>query len=275
MHPAGRVNRLAGPLLIPPIAEHDQIAARQQFAGGAARHDAALGIDDLDLDMRQYPSDGRHPPLDRIVGRRGKARRAGLGHAVADDDLREMHQRAGPFHDLDRARAAGHHAGAQRGKIEFPEFGMIHLGDEHRRHAVHRRAALGRDGLEGGERVEAFAREDHRRTVRQAAKIADYHAEAVVERHRDAHAVALAQPHRLGDEKAVVENIVVRQRGTLRKPCRAAGELDVDRVVELQLAGEGDEAAALGLAGEIVDRVETQRARRRLRADRDNEAKIG
>src|SRR5436190_13251376 len=54
VHPAGRVNRLAGPLLIPPIAEHDQIAARQQFAGGAARHDAALGIDDLDLDMRQY-----------------------------------------------------------------------------------------------------------------------------------------------------------------------------------------------------------------------------
>ena len=102
------------------------------------------------------------------------------------------------LHDLDRARAAGHDAGAQRGQIEFREVGVVHLGDEHRRHAVECRAALGLDRLQGGERIEAFARIDHRRAVRQAAEIAEHHAEAVIERHRDAEPVPLGEPHRLG-----------------------------------------------------------------------------
>ena len=76
-------------------------------------------------------------------------------------------------------------------KIEAGEIGVVHLGDEHRRHAVERGAALGLDRLERGERVEPLARIDHRGAVRQAAEIAEHHAEAMIERHRDAHPVAL------------------------------------------------------------------------------------
>src|SRR5205085_10385470 len=90
VHPTGRVDCLARLLLVLPIAEHDQIAAGQEFAGGPARHDAALSVDNLRLDMRHRPPDGRYPPLERVVGRRYEASRARLGHAVADDDLREV-----------------------------------------------------------------------------------------------------------------------------------------------------------------------------------------
>src|SRR6516162_1337632 len=84
------------------------------------------------------------------------------------------------------------------------------------------------------QRIEALARIDHRRAVRQATEIADHHPEAVIERHRDAHPVVLGQLHRFADEKAVIENVVVAKRGTLWEPGSAAGELDIDRVVELQ-----------------------------------------
>ena len=43
-----------------------------------------------------------------------------------------------------------------------------------------------------GQRIEALARIDHRRAVRDAGEIADHHAEAVIERHRNAQPVALA-----------------------------------------------------------------------------------
>src|SRR6516162_11080875 len=189
VHPSGRINCLVRFLLVFPIAEHDQIAASQELAGGTARHDPTLDIDDLRLDMRQDPADRRYSPLDRIASRRRKARRARLSHAVADDDLGEVHQREGPLHDLDRARASGHHASAQRREIELCEIGVVHLRDKHRRHAVHSRAALLGDGFEGGERIETFAGIDHRRTMRQAAEIADHHAKTVIERHWNAYAV--------------------------------------------------------------------------------------
>ena len=45
-------------------------------------------------------------------------------------------------HDLDRARRAGHDPGPQAREVEVVEVGVVELGDEHRRHAVERRAAL-------------------------------------------------------------------------------------------------------------------------------------
>src|SRR6516225_8497132 len=119
VHPTRRVDRLAGLFLVIPIAEHDEIAARQQLTGGAARHDPSLRVDHLRLDMRHYPPDGRYPTFYRVVGRRGKTRWARLGHAVTNDDFGQVHRCACALHDFDRARAAGHHAGAQRSEIEF------------------------------------------------------------------------------------------------------------------------------------------------------------
>jgi hypothetical protein len=133
----------------------------------------------------------------------------------------QVHALDGALHDFDRTGAAGHDAAAQRRQVEAREIRVVELGDEHRRHAVERGAALGLDGLESGQRVETLARIDHRRAMRQAAEIADHHAEAVVERHRDAHPVMLGELHRLGDEEAVVQNVVMGQRRALRKPGRA------------------------------------------------------
>jgi hypothetical protein len=72
-----------------------------------------------------------------------------------------MHRGAGAFHHLDRARAAGHHAGAQRRKVEFREIGVVHLGDKHCRHAIYGSAPLRLDGFESGQWIETFARIDH------------------------------------------------------------------------------------------------------------------
>ena len=65
------------------------------------------------------------------------------------------------------------------------------LGDEHRRHAVQRRAPLGLDRLEHRQRVECVARDHDRGTVGRAPEVADHHAEAVVEGHGDAHPVVV------------------------------------------------------------------------------------
>ena len=53
------------------------------------------------------------------------------------------------------------------------------------------------------------------------------------------------QPHRLADEEAVVEDVVVRQRRAFGKAGGAAGELNVDRLVELQLRRELGDARGL------------------------------
>src|ERR1700722_1303436 len=108
VHPARRIDGLAGALRIVPIAEHHRIAAREELAGRAGRHDPALRVDDLDLQMRLDAADGRHAALERIVGRALKAHRARLGHAVRDSDLRQMHLVDRALHHLDRARRAGH-----------------------------------------------------------------------------------------------------------------------------------------------------------------------
>jgi hypothetical protein len=68
------------------------------------------------------------------------------------------------------------------------------------------------------QRLEGFGRIDHGGAVGEAAQVAHHHAEAVVERHRDAHPVARPQADRLADEEAVVEDVVVRQVAPLGLP---------------------------------------------------------
>ncbi len=105
----------------------------------------------------------------------------------------------------------------------------------------------------------------------QAAEIADHHAKAVVERHRNAYPVVLGEVYRPGDEKSVVQNIVVAERGALWEAGRAAGELDVYRVVELQLLGERRKAVPLGIAGDTGDIVKPHHAADVVGADRDHQ----
>src|SRR5450755_4473478 len=68
VHPPLRVEHVGGLFPLIPIAQHDAVATGAQFAPLAARHDAALEIDDLDLDMRMNPPDGGYPALQGVVG---------------------------------------------------------------------------------------------------------------------------------------------------------------------------------------------------------------
>ena len=96
------------------------------------------------------------------------------------------------------------------------------------------RAALLLDGLQHRLGIEALARVDHRSAMRHAREVAQYHAEAMVERHRNTQPVLLGEAHRFADEEAVVENIVVGERSALGQAGRAGSELNVDGIVELQ-----------------------------------------
>ena len=100
------------------------------------------------------------------------------------------------------------------------------------------------DRLEGLPGLEGRARDDHAGTVGEAGDDAHDHAEGVEERHRGAHAVLLGVAEVLADEEAVVEDVAVRQGRTLREAGGAGGELDVDGVVVVQVAG---------VLGEVVD----------------------
>ena len=64
--------------------------------------------------------------------------------------------------------------------------------------------------------------------------VAEHHAEAVVEGHRDADPVLLGVAAALANEEAVVEDVVVGQGGALGEAGGPAGVLDVDRVVKGQ-----------------------------------------
>ena len=56
----------------------------------------------------------------------------------------------------------------------------------------------------------------------------------MIKRDGDADAVALGQAQRFADEEAVVEDVVVRQRGAFGESGRPGGVLDVNGIVEVQ-----------------------------------------
>ena len=58
VHPAGGVDRLGGAQRVVPVAAHDRVAAGAQLAGEPARDDAAVLVDQLDLEMRVDAADG-------------------------------------------------------------------------------------------------------------------------------------------------------------------------------------------------------------------------
>ena len=85
---------------------------------------------------------------------------------------------------------------------------------------------------------------------------------------------ACGQPHGAADEVPVVEDVVVGQRDALRRAGGAAGELDVHRVVELELAREFAQLGTLGLAAPGRDLVKGDRARHRRSADLDHSTQL-
>ncbi len=182
-----------------------------------------------------HTADGADAPVDGIVRLTLETDGAGFRHAVADRHLRHVHLGDDSAHHRNRARRSGHDAGAQRREIELAEPGMLQFRDEHGRHTVQRRAPLIRHGLEHRQGLEAIAGKHARRAVRHGRQHAEHHAEAVIQRHRDADAVVCGEPHALSDEEPVVHDVEVRQRRALRRTRRAARELDVENLVRVQI----------------------------------------
>ena len=60
------------------------------------------------------------------------------------------------------------------------------------------------------------------------SQVAHHHAEAVTEWHRNAQAIGGREPEPLGHEVAVVQDVVVAERGALGVPGGARGELDFE-----------------------------------------------
>src|SRR5713101_207700 len=128
VHPPLGVEHVGGLFPLIPIAQHDAVATGAQFAPLAAWNDAALEIDDLDLDMRMNAPDGGYPALQGIVRCALKADRTGFGHAIGDGDVAHVHLFADAAHHLDRAGRAGHDPGSQRRQVESGKLRMIEFG---------------------------------------------------------------------------------------------------------------------------------------------------
>ena len=207
---------------------------------------AGRRVGDADLDVRVGPTDRRGLVLERVAAQRLGRHRRRLGHAVADGHVDHVHAVDALLHHLDRARRAGHHAGAQARQVELRETLMTELGDEHRRHAVEGGAALLLDRVEHGQRVERVVRDHHRRALRGATEVAHDHAEAVVERHGDAEAIGAREALQRGDEATVVEDVAVRERRPLGVAGGARRVLDVDRIVGGQAGAAGVEVGDRG-----------------------------
>src|ERR1700722_10421671 len=105
--------------------------------------------------------------------------------------------------------------------------------DEHGGYAVEVSAALFLDGTQYLERVECLAGVHHGGGVSETGEISHYHAEAVIQRNWKADAVCRADPGSLPDLQPIIQQIVVGERYSLRKPGRTAGELNVARIVAL------------------------------------------
>ncbi len=220
--------------------------------------------------MRVNAANGGDAQVDRVVDRTLEADWRGFRHAVGDRDFLHMHLLDDPGHHFGRAGRARHDAGAQARQVVLYEVGMIEDRDEHRRNPMQPGAAFGLHRVQHGYGIETFARIDHRRAMCHASQVAEHHAEAVIQRYRNAQLVFFGQPHRLTDEEPIVQNIVVRQRRSLRRAGGARGELDIDGVVELQRGGDTGEARPVIGAERCEQVIEIEHARGLAGAEADH-----
>src|SRR5438309_10008443 len=89
----------------------------------------------------------------------------------------------------------------------------------------------------------------------------------MIQRNGNAELVVLGQPHRLADEIAIVEDVMMGQCSALRGTRSARSKLNVYRVIELYHVSEFGEARALIGTRHIVYVPERDRARNRPVAD--------
>src|ERR1700688_376447 len=105
--------------------------------------------------------------------------------------------------------------------------------NEHGGYPVEVGAALFLDGTQYLERVECLAGVHHGGGVCETGEISHHHAEAMIQRDREADADCRADAGGLPDVQPVIQQVVVGECYSLRKPGRTAGELNVARIVAL------------------------------------------
>ena len=135
------------------------ISARSTATVFLAEHDAdGIGIEDvLPLDMSVV--NGQHRHVDGVVHcSLNDAGDVSVMHSHGTGHITDVHAIDNAPHDIDRARGARHDARAQRVETERLERRMVQLCDEHGRHAVNRRAPLGRNRPQRGFRIDSPGR---------------------------------------------------------------------------------------------------------------------
>ena len=111
---------------------------------------------------------------------------------------------------------------------------MVEDRDQHGRHSVKRRTTFISHRLKCHPRIISLSGVDHRSPARHGCKITQDHAEAMIERNRNADAVLDGEIDGLSRKITIVENVAMRKRCPLWKTRRAAGELYVDGIVRSQ-----------------------------------------
>ena len=121
-------------------------------------------------------------------------------------------------------------------------------------------------------RLKAFSGIDHGGAMSKAREVTQDHAKTMVEGYRNTHFVFFREVQRFADEEAVIENVVVSEGGPLGESGGAARELNVNGVVELQLAGEFLKPRVVVIEAQDVRVV--QHSRRGLVAQADHGSQV-
>ena len=127
------------------------------------------------------------------------------------------------------------------------------------------------DRLQGGQRIECLARVDDRDAAYHPGETAQYHAADVIQWQRIAEPAAAFNARACCEKQRIVEQAVMRERGRFRRSRGAGGELNVDRIVRLQQAGQLGETrrrSRTTKAAHAVERVKSRLRRIRHMHDR-------
>eukprot|EP00162_Nutomonas_longa_P006844 comp17313_c0_seq1/m.29040 comp17313_c0_seq1/g.29040 ORF comp17313_c0_seq1/g.29040 comp17313_c0_seq1/m.29040 type:complete len:424 (+) comp17313_c0_seq1:223-1494(+) len=237
VHPAIAVNALVGLALVAPVALHHTVAASEQLARNTARHNVALAVHNLHLNMRMNAPHGRRAQHRIVVNTALERHGRRLRHPVSNRHLLHVQIRNQTIHHHNRTRRASYNTRAQTRQLvaQLRECRMRENAQEHRRNPIQRRALVLGHRFQGLAGIKALGRIHHTCPVAQRSNIAHHHPKAVVQRHRQTHHIVLSQLDPFANKEAIVHNIVVAQRGPFRHPRRARRELNIDRIVKVKL----------------------------------------